>query len=152
MAAGMIKAMFGPDASMTSYFGTDGTRLISVSAKSLDEAKQKIDAIIEGTAGIGASPGFQALRERLPKETNVLMAMSAQGLVRMVGQMIGTMTGGEPIAPPADMPKELAFLGGSIGFYPSGYRFDFVLPTSVGPVVEKGLMPIFEGLQGQVNR
>ena len=89
---------------------------------------------------------------RLPKETNALFAVNAQRLVRFIGQILGTVAGGDPIAPPADMPTEMALFGGSLATHPSGYRLDFVLPSAVGPVLEKGLVPIVQGIQGQVNQ
>jgi hypothetical protein len=65
--------------------------------------------------------------------------------------MLSSMTGAE-LQVPADMPKEPAMLGGSLSATPAGYRFDFVLPSTVGPVVEKGMVPMIQGLQGQVNQ
>ncbi len=152
MAAGMVKAMVGEDGATTTYFGSDGKQLVSATAKSLEEAHQKIDQLSDEKAGIGTKPGYQALMSRLPKETNALFAVNAQRLVRFIGQILGTVAGGDPIAPPADMPTEMALFGGSLATHPSGYRLDFVLPSAVGPVLEKGLVPIVQGIQGQVNQ
>ena len=150
--AGILRAMLGDQGGMTSYFGTNGKQLISTTAKNADEAHTKIDRLFDPAAGIGNTPGYQTLRDRLPKETNALFALNAQALVRFIGRVIGVAAGGDPIAPAADMPAEMAMLGGSLATYPTGYRLDFVIPTAVGPVMEKGLMPMIQGIQGQVNQ
>ena len=45
------------------------------------------------------------------------------------------------------MPKEPAFLGVSLTPQPSeGYEFHLVIPSPVGTVIAKGVVPIFQGL------
>ncbi len=150
-AVAVLKGMLG-DGSMTTFYGSDGTHAVSISAKTVDEAKARIDAVLDGNGGIGQTPGFQAARKRLPDKTNILMLGSAQGMVKGMARMIGIATGGEAAALPADLPKEPAFLGGSLSLSPAGYSFDLVVPSEVGPVLEKGLAPIIQAVQGQINQ
>ena len=78
------------------------------------------------------------------------IAMAITFVARMA--MWGAMFGGGEIKVPADMPKEPAFLGVSLTATPGGYQFQFTVPSSVGPVLEKGMGPIFQGLQGGVRQ
>lgn len=150
-AEAMMKSMFG-DGTITTFAGSDGTRVVSIAAKTLDEAKAQLDAVLDGTNAVGAAAGFRAARSRLPREVTGLMLLSAQGLVRMMAGTLGAAMGGQPVPVPADLPREPAFLGGSLTMTAGGYRFDLVIPSEVGPVLEKGLVPLFLGLQGKINQ
>ncbi len=145
-----IKKMLG-GGTMTNWYGTDGKMLISVVAKSAEETKARIDSVLTGEGSIGQSAGFRALRSKLPKEVGILMLLSAQGLVKQMSQVLSTMMAAEA-RPLGDLPKEPALFGGSLTPTPAGYHFDFVLPSTVGPVFEKGLLPLIQGIQGQVNQ
>lgn len=144
-----VRKMLGGD-SVTSWFGTDGKMLVNVSAKSFDEAKLLIDAALTGKGSIGEAPGFAAVRKALPQQVNALFLVGAQGLVRQVARQIGSMTG-KDLTVPADMPKDPAFFGGTLAATPKGYSIRFTLPSNVGPVLEKGLVPIIHGMQGQIQ-
>jgi hypothetical protein len=51
---------------------------------------------------------------------------------------------------PEEMPKDPTFLGASLTPHPSeGYEFHAVIPSSVGTVIAKGVVPIFQGLAAQ---
>jgi hypothetical protein len=150
-AEAMIKTMLG-GGTFTTFGGTDGTRVVSIAAKTLDEAKAQLDAVLDGTNSVGGSAGFRAARARLPREVTGLMLVRAQGLVRMMADTLGAVMGGQPLPVPADLPKEPAFFGGSLTMTAAGYRFDLVIPSEVGPVLEKGLVPLFMGLQGKINQ
>ncbi len=145
-----MKKMLGGD-SVTSFVGTDGKTLITVTAKDFDAAKAQIDAVLSGTNAIGASAGFQALRKSLPKKASAIFLVSAQGLVKQVGTQVGAMTG-SPATLPADMPKAPALFGGALVASPKGYDFTFIIPSPVGPVIEKGLVPMLQGMQGKIGQ
>lgn len=148
---GMIKSMLG-DGTATTFFGSDGKMVISLSAATLEEAKSRLDAVLDGTSAVGASAGFQAARDRLPRESSMLGLISAQGIVKMMNQSLSAFMGGEAMPLPADMPKEPAYLGGAVGLTPAGVTFDLVVPSAVGAVIEKGLGPIMGAMAGQINR
>jgi hypothetical protein len=146
--AGSMKAMFGGD-SISYWFGTDGKRLIQVTTASWDEAKKLIDAFLKGDAGVGTKPGFKAVRSRLPETANFLMLVSAQGLTKMIATQLVTTLNKPDLKVPANLPAEPAFFGLSLTpVPPAAYEFHLVVPSPVGPVIEKGLVPIFRGIQG----
>ncbi len=149
-AADAVKKMFGGD-TLTTWYGTDGKAVLSVVAPTWEAAQPKLDVLLSGTGGIGGDAGFKAARGQLPEQVSALMLVNAQQVVKSLAGLIGTFTGGE-IPVPADMPKEPAYFGGSLAGSPAGTRFDFVLPSRVGPVLEKGLAPMIMSLQGQINQ
>lgn len=144
-----MKKMLGGD-TITSWCGTDGKMVLTVSAKSFDEAKALIDAALSGKGSVGESASFAALRKVLPREANVLFAVNAQGMVKQFATQISAMTG-KPAEVPADLPRDPAFFGGSLTATPKGYGLQFSLPSNVGPVVEKGVVPIIRGMHGQAQ-
>ncbi len=146
----MMQAMFGGD-SITVWSGTDGKAVVSVIAKDAEEAKKRIDSALGGPGSIGSSAGFKAVRDKLPKQVSTVVLFNAQEMVRQFAKLFSSIAGAE-IQPPADLPKELAFFGGSVAASPAGYRFDFYVPSRVGPVFEKGFGSIIQGMQGQVNQ
>lgn len=150
MTAEMMRGMFGGE-SITTWTGTDGTTVLSVAAPDWEDAQAQIDTYLAGDQGIGASAGYSQVRALLPDQVNLLMLVSAQGLVRQLAGQFSSMFGAQ-LAPPGDMPREPALLGLAAVTTKSGYRFDLVVPSPVGPVIEKGLIPLFMGLQGQVQQ
>ena len=144
------KKMFGGD-KIHAWFGTDGRRFLTVTAPTWAAAKSHIDAVVSGVGTLGKFPNYATLREQMPGKTNFLMMGSAQGLVRqLASQMTATLPGGVELKP-GEMPREIAVFGASVTAYPNGYQFEFRLPSANGPVFEKGLMPILQGLQGKVG-
>jgi hypothetical protein len=151
-AGAMIKQMLGENGTMTTYFGSDGKRIASIVANTPDEVKARLDAVLGGSSGgIGRTPSFAAVRAKLPERANLVVLMNAQELVKTVARLLGGLTGGE-MKPPANLPKEPALFGGSLAATPAGYRFDLVVPTTVGPVMEQGFGAIMQAMQGQVNQ
>lgn len=146
----MMQAMFGGD-SITVWAGSDGKAVVSVVAKDAEEAKKRIDSAMGGSSSIGSSAGFKAVRDKLPKQVSTVMLFNAQEMVRQFASLFSTIAGAE-IKPPADLPKDLAFFGGSVSASPAGYRFDLYVPSRVGPIFEKGFGSMFQAIQGQVNQ
>ncbi len=141
-----MKKLMGGD-TITSWIGTDGKTVINVGGKTFDEAKARIDAFLSGEGSIGKTPAFTALRGNLPKQVSTLVLVNAQGLVRMAAQTAAAMMGRDFVVP-SDMPKEPALFGGSITNSPKGFQFQFIVPSNVGPVIEKGVVPMLEGIDG----
>ena len=139
-----MKKLMGGD-TVTTWFGTDGKTFLNVGGKDFAQAKSRIDAFASGDGSLGKVKAYEAIRGKLPKEVSGLMLVSAQGLTRMVGQAVGSMSG-TPVAVPSDMPKDVALLGGSLTASPTGYSFRFVVPSPVGAVIEKGMVPMLQNL------
>ncbi len=141
--------MFGGSDKVTSWIGVDAKRLVQVNAPSWDQAKAQIDAYLKGTGGLGDAAGFRAARARLPERASFLGLFSAQGFVRQMVAMMA-MNPAAAAAPPAtDMPKEPAFIAASLTpMPPTGYEFHLYVPSPVGAVIEKGLLPVIQGMRG----
>lgn len=130
--AEQMKAMFGGD-KITSWYGVNDKQMLQITAPSWDDAKAQIDALAKGEGTLGASPGFAAARAKMPKDVNMLMFLSAQGIIRQVAAQFGA-----PNAP--DLPKDPALIGASLTTTPgTGFEFRLVVPSAVGPVFEKGM-------------
>lgn len=144
-----IKKLLGGETAR-SWFGTDGKIFLNVGGKTFDEAKARIDAFLSGEGSLGKVPAFAAIRKQLPDDVTGVVLVSAQGLTNVVAQGVTAFTN-NPVAVPADMPKETALFGGSITSSPKGSLFRFVVPSNVGPVIEKGLVPVIQSA-GNVNQ
>ena len=147
----MLKSMFGGD-TMTTWIGRDGPRVVSVSAPDWNAAKALLDAYYEGQETLRDTAAYQVIQQKLPAKATALALVSAQGIVRQLAEQFAAMLQNPELKPPADMPKETALMGGALGISSKGYQFQVVVPSDVGPVFEKGLVPIFRSLQGQVNQ
>jgi hypothetical protein len=135
-----LKAMFGGDR-FTSWYGVSDTQMLQIMAPSWDEAKAQIDAYTKGGATLGNLPAYRAVRGKLPEQANFLMLMSAQGFVRQLGAQFSAKA-------PDDLPKEPALIGFSLTTRPpTGFEVHLVVPSAVGPVFEKGLVPMIQNLQ-----
>jgi len=141
-----FKAMFGGD-TVSYWFGTDGKRLLQVMTPKWEDAKAQVDAYLKGSAGVGATPGFKALRSQLPEQASLLFMVNAQSLVQIFATQFAAILKNPNLKVPGDLPKEPALLGVSLTPRPPvGYEFHLVIPSSVGIVIEKGLAPLFRGL------
>lgn len=138
--AGAMKAMFGGER-VLSWYGVNETQMLQVIAPNWDDAKAQVDAYFKGGNTLGALAGYRAIRAKIADRANVVFLMSIQGLLRqMAAQFSGKV--------PDDLPKEPAFLGGSLTTTPpTGFEFHFVVPSAVGPVFEKGLVPMIQNAQ-----
>jgi hypothetical protein len=149
-AAGM-KMMYGGD-KMTTWLGVSETQMIKANAATWSDAKAQIDSFYKGEDGIGATAGFKATRAKLPKEANMLALVSAQGFVRQLTAQMSMMMPNAPKQPPGEMPKEPALIGVSLSPAGSnGFEFHLVVPSAVGPVFEKGLVPVISSLKPPGN-
>jgi hypothetical protein len=145
--ADRMKAMFGGSRN-TYWYGIKDRELIQVTAPSWDEAKARLDAYFNGAETIGTSSSFQAVRGKLAKQATVVALVHAQGLVRMIGS-----ANDAAFKLPDSVPKDPAFVGVSLTPNDSpGYEFHFVVPSPVGPVIEKGLVPVIQALPARARQ
>lgn len=138
---GVAKSVLGE--TISTWSGTDGKRFLSVTAPDWDAAKEQIDTVLGGKGGLGQVSSFKAIRERLPKQVGSIFLVSAQALIR---QGLAQYAVAQPDSPAAkvklDLPKTTAFLGGATTPTAKGVQFKFLLPSDVGPVIEKGILPL----------
>ena len=144
--AAAVKSMFGGE-TMNSWLGTDGQRVFQVTAPTWNDVKAQIDTFLRGNAGIGTVAGFKSVRSRLPEQANLVVLVSAQGLVRMFATQFAATLNKPDLKAPGDLPKEPVLFGVSLTpRSPSGYEFHLVVPSQVGPIFEKGLVPLFQSI------
>jgi hypothetical protein len=147
----MMKAMYGGD-KLTAWFGVKDKQLAHIAAPSWDDAKSQLDTYLKGGDGVASTPGYKAIRGKLPEKASLLMLVSAQGLIKQIVAQFGAMGLTPDAKPPTDLPKEPALFGGSLTpVAPNGYEFHFIVPSAVGPVFEKGLVPVFSGIKPPGN-
>jgi hypothetical protein len=141
-----MKAMFG-DGKINYWYGTDGKQVLQVVAPNWEDARSLIDGYLKGVGGVGQTAGFKAVRTELPQEVSVLLLFETQALVRMYVNLFSGILKKPDLKLPDDMPKEPAFLGASLTPHPSeGYEFHLVVPSTVGTVIAKGVVPMVQGL------
>lgn len=144
-----VRKMLGGD-TVTAWYGTDGKTVLNVSAKDEATAKALIDTTLSGKGTLGEAAAYAALRKALPQQANALFIANAQGILKQVASQVGSMTG-NAMEIPADVPKAPALFGGAMVTSPKGISLQFTLPSNVGPVIEKGFVPMFQGMQGQIQ-
>jgi hypothetical protein len=138
---------------VTTWYGTDGKQVVSVVAPTWDEARTLLDQSLNGRGGLGQTEGYRRVRAQLPEQANLLVLVSMQGVVRQLSTIFGAAFPDNPaLKAPADLPSDPALIGVAAKSVPNGLQFQFVLPSAVGPVVEKGLVPLFQGMAGRVNQ
>lgn len=145
-AAAAVKSMFGGE-TMNTWLGTDGKRVFQVTAPTWNDVKAQIDTFLKGNAGIGTVAGFKSVRSRLPEQASLVVLVSAQGLVRMFASQLAATLNKPDLKAPGDLPKEPVLFGVSLTPRPpSGYEFHLVVPSQIGPIFEKGLVPLFQSI------
>jgi hypothetical protein len=141
-----MKAMFG-DGSMNTWYGTDGKRCIDLVAPNWEAAKPLLEAYMKGEGGAGQAAGFKGVLSELPGHASFGMLFSSQGLVRMLAKQFAALSKNPDLKAPEDMPKEAAYLGASLAPHPTdGYEFHLVIPSPVGTVFAKGMVPLFQAM------
>jgi hypothetical protein len=143
-----MKSMFG-GGTATYWYGTDGkTRLLQVMTPTWEDVKAKVGGYLKGEPGVGANAGFKAVRSELPEQTSLLVLFEVQSFLKMVVGQLATTLHNPDLKLPDHLSKDPVFLGGSMTPRPPlGYEFHLVIPTSVGTLIDKGLIPVFQGLQ-----
>jgi len=143
-AKGAGKGVLGE--SMTTWNGTDGKHFLSVTAPDWDAAKEQIDTVLNKTGGIGQVAGYKAIREMLPKQVGSIFLISAQSLLKQgLAQLALAQPDNAAAKADLDLPKSPELFGGAVTPTARGILFKFVLPSTVGPVVEQGIMPLLGG-------
>jgi hypothetical protein len=150
-SAAMLRTMLGE--TMSSWYGTDGKVVLSVTAQDWDAARAWIDAATSDRGSLGSSENFPKVRSRLPERLNGAFLLSAQGFVRQMSSQLSAMQPDNPnLKLPHDLPQEPALFGGALSPAGDGYQFQAVVPSAVGPIIEQGLIPLFQGVRGQQAR
>lgn len=129
--------------STTLFVGTDGTKSLSVLAENWDDAKAQIDSYVANDKGIGQTESFQKVRAQLPDRVRSLTMVDLQTGFRQVLGEVRQATD-EEVRAPQGTPEQPAFIGSSLVAEENGLRFQTFVPSEVGPVIEKGIIPLIE--------
>lgn len=143
----MLEAMFGGNEIRT-WSGAHDKTVLTVVAKDWDTAKTRLDAYLDGKGTLGETESYKAVTARLPKTATFVGLLSAQGLVKQLATQFSAMLQNPNLKPPGDLPSEPVLMGGALLPSGSGIQFKAVIPSAIGPVLEKGMAPIIQGLQG----
>ena len=135
---------------VTTWYGTDGKTVLSLAAPTFNDVKAVIDSTLAGKNSLGDSANYAALRKAFPADVNAIFVLNAQAMIKQIASQLGSAPRAE-IKIPADMPKTPAFFGASFLASPKGLGLQLVVPSNVGPVIEKGLIPVLQGMQGQIQ-
>jgi hypothetical protein len=147
----MLEGMFGGDTIRT-WYGTDGKVVLSAVAKDWDAAKAHIDAYLDGKNPLGATASYKAIAAKLPETASVVGLLSAQGFVKQLTAQFAGMLNNPGLKPPGDLPAEPALMGGAVTPQKDGFAFRAVVPSTVGPVLEKGMAPVLGAMRGVVGQ
>jgi len=95
-----MKSMMGEGANV--WFGTDGKVMLSVNAKTWDDAKKLIDDYVNGTKPIGDQQAFKDVRNQMPAETTALILTDLPSYTNAVDRD-GPPVPGRRTADPAEL-------------------------------------------------
>ena len=111
-----------------------------------------LEKALSDESGVKDTPSFKAVRDRLPEKNNVLFLMSIQGLIKQLAAQLGPALGNADLKVPDSLPKQPAFIGFSATTEVEGVDFDLFIPSPVGRVIEEGVLPMIQEMQGKVVR
>lgn len=137
----------------TSWIGTDGKVMITLTAKNWDTAKGILDDYLDGKSGIGADAGFQAARKNLPAEASLLYLLETSQVVtllveqaRAVGEQIpgGAFPAIGKVKPVGGEPT---YIGMALVLKPQIASVDLFVPGASMNVMAKMIAPLFRNIE-----
>ncbi|HEY1379190.1 MAG TPA: hypothetical protein VGF55_20475 [Gemmataceae bacterium] len=149
-----MKKLMGTDLRM--WIGTDGKRVVTVTAKNWDAAKARLDAFLGGAKSLAQDPAYRATRKQLPAETTLLMLADAGRFTFAMGDyMLGLFKAMQNQMPlPFNLPDEMkpvktdvSYLGVAITLRPENAGLDLFVPVTGVQQMRKVLTPLFLGGQ-----
>jgi hypothetical protein len=148
-AKAAMKRLIGEDIRL--WFGTDGKRVVSVTAKDWNAARQQLDAFLSGSATLADDPAFATTRKNLPAESTMLMLADAGRFTQAMGDYMLSLFKAIPglqfnlpdgIKP---VPTKTSYLGFAITLRPENAGLDMFVPIVGVQEMRKVLMPLFMG-------
>lgn len=146
--ASMVKMM--GDRS-TTWIGTDGKKVINVSAKNWQIARPVVEEYLKGNKTIDKDEAFQATRKNLPAEATLIFVADTARLVEMIMEAVREMTAGIPGAfpggnfPPIKAPMaKPAYFGFALVLKPEYGSIDIYVPTVAVAQVRKMIQPLLD--------
>ncbi|WP_169975182.1 hypothetical protein [Tautonia rosea] len=130
--------------STTLWVGTDGSKALSVLAENWEDAQSQIDAYLANDQGIGETESFQKVRAELPDRVRSLTMVDVQTGFRQILGELRQATEEKNLRAPKQTPERPTMIGMAVVAEPDGLRFKSFMPSEVGPVIEKGIVPLVE--------
>lgn len=125
----------------TVWFGTDGKRVVTVTAADWPAAEKLLTAYFAGSKKVGDEAAFRATRENLPADASVVSLTDVGQLTATLSESFADVSESIPGFPFGKLPKlkstgtGAAYLGFAIGLRPGGARFDLFVPAEAVKVV-----------------
>ncbi|WP_152049966.1 hypothetical protein [Tautonia marina] len=139
--------------STTIWVGTDGSKTLSVLAENWDDAQSQIDSYLANDQGIGETESYQKVRAELPDRVRALTMVDVQTGFRQILGELRQATEEDDLRAPEQTPEQTTMIGMAVVAEPDGLRFKSFMPSEVGPVIEKGIVPVIERqLEQQQNQ
>jgi hypothetical protein len=149
-AKAAIKKLLGDG--MRLWFGTDGKRVVTVTAKDWETAKQRLDSYLAGASKLSEQPAYAKTRKQLPSETTILMLADAGPFVTKMGDYMLSVLKAAPQQLPINLPDQIkpvktetSYLGVAVTLHSETARFDLFFPVASIREVHKVLAPLFMG-------
>jgi hypothetical protein len=130
--------------STTVWVGSNGEQVVNLLAANWEDAQKQLDAYLANDQGIGQTESFKKVRAQLPDRVRSLYMVDMQTGTRQVLAEARQATGDEDLRAGQGMPEQPAMVGMAVVAEPDGLRFSGFVPSEVGPVVEKGIIPLIE--------
>jgi hypothetical protein len=121
---------------VTQWFGSDGKRLVTVTAPNWKAAQGLLAAALEKTTTAASDPAFAATRKQLPPTAGVLSLFDAVKGMSFVGEFLDGMAGAIP-GLPVEFPKvgkvtgDPVYVGFAVGLNGDTARADAFVPVGV---------------------
>ncbi len=142
--ADAMKAMLG-NGRMNYWYGAEGDRAWQVTAPNREAAVAMIEAARKPEGRVGQLSGFKAVSSDLAHRASLAVVLGTQELVRMIAKQADAAGKKLDLKLLDDMPKEPAFVGASVAPHDGeGYEFRLIVPSEVGPVLARGLIPTLQ--------
>jgi hypothetical protein len=147
---GSMKKLIGEESK--SWFGTDGTTNVQVTAKDWSEAKALLEKYFSGKNTLATEPGYELTRKQLAGQANTLMMMDSGKFAYVMGQYFGEIIKNVPGAPgnigePKKPDGKPAYIGVLLHLEPKNGALDLFLPAEGVKQIVGVLAPMFAGLQ-----
>jgi hypothetical protein len=144
----MKKALGGDELSM--WFGTDGKRLIQLTAKDWAEAKALAEPYLDGSQALDKNEAYQFTRKQLPADATMLVVLDAAqtvySLFGLAGDAGGLIPGlsvplPENAKPPTGKP---AYIGIALVLKPGHGSFELFVPATAVGQIQKLVQPLLD--------
>lgn len=141
-AVEMLRKVVGE--STTVWVGSNGEQVVNLLAANWEDAQKQLDAYLANDQGIGQTESFKKVRAQLPDRVRSLYMADVQTGTRQVLAEARQATGDQDLRAGQQMPDQVAMVGMAVVAEPDGLRFTGFVPSEVGPVIEKGIVPLIE--------